>query len=943
MSKEEFLNNGRDFKIRSWPHAFIPQNVGMVSAVKAIPAKIGLYQQQQNHSVKNFFIPEWSGDNLPSKDFMNLVRSAQHLFYDAKKQYEKTTILPRSLKKAIYDEFLRYADSEAIESVDFHSFWDSHTLSRDPSLQNVLDDFKNVYCFRLVTVYIHKIKFILTLKESVKFPVTENFLLNPNSLLSRIFKKASSTEINCQSLGMNSYSWYRPSASCVKPIRVLKKKLSKMTASEMIKAFHYDHFTSKEKQSIPLRESQKYSHSLSHTSFGLFLNSLLTCYPKWFQKNECHSLKREVLKTKFVGASIDSFSLSHWPAREVNMHELKEDILLPSFVDEDGKNILYANICSELQFLTLLANMAQVHNYNAVKFICSSLKDENLWPRMNLMDQMHLPLEHDEIFQGLIYKRIVLYLPEVIKRNPHHHLITNINRHKKVLDKNGFMIVLTNQKLFLPGQADRMKVFLKEVKIHSYLNFEKLEGKGEIPNFFYVLSKRDQNEDSAFGPSTLLRNDRESLLTFNISGELFLFKNFKKIADEFKNFLHEKTPYTTPVYRNEINQSLLIEHHQDAIIGGRVLSSINSDNSNITHPKFFKGLTKFCTTFDQFFLVEHLKHNKRFDLTGDLLGHHYTYQDKYLYVLVIDFSRSTKVSLEIIHSYAYNARLEKYGTACFEYYGLLAKIPDININIFREFFNTEIGQQIIQLSLNGPISNLKSKINALLIPKFFSHTNFPSKMDQQSLAFMESPTETLMSAHPNDIGHKFLNIQKRLSSLENKYPWYILGLIIHFKNNCREALEVIDGKSTTDGINYNNPLIIDKITGLKTYSIFDNPDIYVEFYGKNELTLPFLTLSSFQKEENTWKLEIKTQVEGEEKIACVFYAEAELIQFLSYILEETIPKKPIISFLLQGLQIPRAAQLKEALNSYTSLKASFQKSYKNSQKIISNIFVQQIV
>ena len=909
---------------------------------KVTPPKMKFPQQKISYPIKDFFVPDWSGDNLPSKDFMDLVRSAQYLLHDARKQYEKTTILPRSLKRAIYDEFTLYAKSESAVVVEFDDFWNPSTADTDSSAVELLERFKNVYCFRLVTVYIYKMRFIFTLTEAINFSVTDNLLLNPNSLLSRIFRKGSSTEINCQSLGMNSYSWYRPSISCAHAIKTLKKKLSRTSACEMIKAFHYDHFTSQGKESIPLRESKDYSHSLSHISFGLFLNIILTRYPRWFLKSKGTSLKREILKTKFVGTSINSFSMSHWPAREAHINGLEEDILLPSFIGKEKNNVLYANICSELQFLTLLVNMAQHHHGNAVDFICTSLKNEYLWSEKNLMDQMHLPLDHAESSQGIVYNRVVLYLPEIIKRNPHHHLITNINRHRETLDKNGLMIVLTNQKLFVPSQSERMQAFLKDMRVHSFLNFEHLEGKGEIPDFFYIISKRSQKENPIFRPSTFLRNARESLLTFNISGKLFLFKDFKEIVREFEKFLNEKTPYTTPVYRQEISSSLSIEHHQDAIVDGRVLSSINDDNNKITHPHFFKGLTKSCTTFDQFFLVEHLKHNKRFDLTGDLLGHHYTYQEKYLYVLVIDFSCSTKVSLEIIHSYAYNARLEKYGTACFEYYGLLTKIPDININIFREFFNTEIGSQVIQLSLNGPISNLKSKINALLIPKFFSHTNFPSKINQQSFSFLESSSSKLISSHPDSIRQEFANVNKHISSLDSRYLWYILGLIIHFKNNCLKALEKIDGPSNVDGISYDNPLVIDKVTMLQTYPLFDNPDIYVEFCKKDELCLPLMTISS-QKDAASWRLELKAQVKNEETTVCIFYAEVELIHFLSYILEEAIDKGPIIASLLQGLQIPKTTQLKEALNSYASLKACFKKTYESSQKMISDIFVQQIV
>ena len=936
------MNKGRAFRIQSWVHPHTSEGDFLLASRTV--SKMRVPEEKKCHSIKNFFVPDWAGDNLPSNDFVDIVRSAQSLFCDAKMQYTRTTMLPRlpqSLKKAIYDEFIRYAGTENIEAIDFHDFWSSMADENSP-LQEVLEKFKNLYCFRLVMVYIYKMKFILTLTESINFPLSENLLLSPNSLLSKIFRKGSSTELNCYSLGVNSYSWYRPSSRCTKIVRFLKKKLTRTTACEMIKVCNYDHFTLQEKQNISLCESKEYSHSLSHKSFGLFINNLLSDYPRWLLSGNNSCQKKEILKTKFVGASMHSIFMSHWLARGESIDKQVQDIFLPTFFGENVNNILYTNVCSELQFLTLLAKTSQIQNINAVKFICNALKQESPASKMSLMDQMYLPLESDDNAQGLLYTRILLHLPEIVKRNPHYHLITKINHHIKALDENGFMFVLTNQKLFVPSQAERTELFLKDVKVHTFFNFEGLEGKGEIPDFLYIFSKKQHKTASAFLPSMTIGNNKESLLTFNIFGKIFLFKNFRKIVDELKAFLKEKTPYATPVHRSEINQSLTLEYHQDAIIGGKILSSTNRNNDNITHPNFFKRLTKSCTTFDKFFLVEHLKHKDRFDLTGDLLGLHYTYQDKYLYVLIVDFSCSTKVSIEIIPSEAYNARLEKYGTACFQYYGLLTKIPDININIFREYFNTEIGSQIVQLSLNGPIANLKSKINALLIPKFFSHTNFPSKMDQRGLSFLEYSCSTLLNKHPKTINQDFAAVEQYLEPLAIKYPWYILGISIHFKNNCLQAVDMVDGKSMVDGVNYSNPLIIDKITELQTYSLFDNPDIYIEFHikDKEELSLPLQACSS-QKNETGWGLELKSGTE--EKTICTFYAEAELIHFLVYILEEARSEKTKISSILQRLQIPKTEDLKQALSAYKSLKSCFENLYKNSQNMISDIFRRQIV
>ena len=898
--------------------------------------KIAKKKPSSPASIERFFIPDSTDAHLPSDNFIELVKALRLLVEEAENQFQTTTALPKSLKSIIHREFTHYASSQSFsieELVHCNIFWKSIQDFYSPA-RAILNRFKNIYCFRLVTVYLYKIKFIATLTETIGIPLTETHLLNPNSFIGDIFKNGSSTALNCHSLKTNSYSWFRPSHKYRLLIKNLGKRLSHINVTEMFKACDYETFINQGNSNVsPARIGD---HSLSHKTFGKFLNTLLASYPLWLQKKNSLSQKSQfqTLNTKFVGDALTPLAMSHWLAEENSLEKYENGILCPDFSGNDSNGGSHINICYELQFLMLLANISRSHNIDTIRFICNTINDKYSKHKTHCPRQMALPLGGDEC-HDLLYKRIVLNLSELPKNNPHHFLITQINNHKDALDEGGIMIVLCNQKLFVPSQADRVKNLLQDMTPNAVFHLGALCGKGEIPDFIYIFKKKDGDNYSL--SNTNLSSTKKSLFTFNISGELPVFKNFCKVADALENFLMTKTSYSTPVHRQEIDDELVFEFHQDAIINGKLLGATNHIENNVPHPNFFKNLIQSCITFDQFFLVEHLNHQKRFELTNDLLGLHYSYENKYPFILIVDFSDSTKVSLEIIHSQAYKARIEKYGTAYFQYYGLLAKIPDININLFREFFRTEIGYQITQLSLDGHTSNLKSKINSLLIPKFFAQTNLPPQSTQRSLRLFKTPPKELLKFYPQDLKNLFQDSEKILASITNEHPWYAMGLYVLFKNNCSSGIEQIKGKSNT--ADYCNPLIIDKLNELKTYPIFDNKDIHIKVNIKDKRDIHLPLYSTFiRKEEDNTILELQSN----ERLSpiCSFYADKELIHFIDYLLQEA--KGTAISSLLQGLHIPRTTSLKEALGAYHCLQDALETIYRNCKKAVSDIFIRQI-
>ena len=67
--------------------------------------------------LKNFLIPDWTADNLPSQDFIDLVKSMRLLLNEAKDQYKEITANPTpTFKTLLHKEFIDYAASNNIDT-----------------------------------------------------------------------------------------------------------------------------------------------------------------------------------------------------------------------------------------------------------------------------------------------------------------------------------------------------------------------------------------------------------------------------------------------------------------------------------------------------------------------------------------------------------------------------------------------------------------------------------------------------------------------------------------------------------------------------------------------------------------------------------------------------------------------------------------------------------
>ena len=889
-----------------------------------------------------FFIPGWKGEGLITSSAIVIKNSLSNLTIDAQALFKKSCSTSKSMKLQTYNEFLHFAEYAKIDKslvTQHQDFW-LHVQDETSPLKKPIDDFLKIHCFRAVAIYLFRIKFIMDLAKEQRLVVTEDILMNPLSFLGKIFVKDSSTELLCDSLQINQYSWYRPGLEYKDSLIRLKDAFLNVTLTELIKLIS----TPKDDKIYSIRN---YSHSISHLSFGLLVNELLIKFPTWLspkEKTKSYSDQKlcilpKTINTRFAGNHVSSMALSHWLAQESNVKVSHwNNLICPEF---DGLEFIdgqFLKICQELQFLSFLTRVAAVHKYEIIPFICKIMREkyknsiEEGIGQASFFNLGGLPSS------DTLYSRVVLNITELPKTNPHHYLIQQILAQKPFLKKDAIVYVFTNQKLFVPSHSDRVEQLLKEFKVEACLNMEELKGKGEIAHFAYILTRRStslvQKNKHLFEVN---RKMKESCLSFEFKGNLTRFNKFHKLVMEIQNFINSKNPVTTPMFVSEVEEDIFFEFHQDAIIDGKLVSSVsNKEAGHLPHPSFFKNLTKSSTSLDTFFNIELISHDdfssQKRSLSSEMLGLKFGPERQYPLLLIVNQNDPMDVKIELTPIDAYRGKLEQYGTAFYSYFGLTQKHPAINLNVFREYFSSMLGHQIIQLQLSDGPAKLKAKLRSLMVPHFFAATHFMPENLKKNFEVLDFEADSLRNIHPQELLSKFTNVKVAMQTHAREYPWHILGLLSHFKLQMKSLVqELEEGKPQT--FNFSNELIANELIKLKTQAIYPkNPDVYVDYKIKNnhELQLP-LTSLTIKNNEETSTLIFKHR----EKDIIHLHSSAIMVHFVKYILQTANGIK--ISDILLNLKVPSITDLTMTTKSFEDLKSTKQNLLKDTEDLIASI------
>ena len=294
-----------------------------------------------------------------------------------------------------------------------------------------------------------------------------------------------------------------------------------------------------------------------------------------------------------------------------------------------------------------------------------------------------------------------------------------------------------------------------------------------------------------------------------------------------------------------------------------------------------------------------------------------------------------KIDLEIIPSSSYKAKVEEYGYACFHYFGLIPKKLNLNVNVFREYFLTDIGQQIIQLSLDG-LTKLKSKLQTLLVPKFFIPANQSDLDLHENFHFLKSEPSELLNLHPEFLSNSFNLFTDSLNEYTQKYPLEILEIINQFKLTIQQCLKNNDLMNSGSG--YQNPLIREKLEGLTLRPIFNNNEnIHIEplTNKKENLHLP-LTHTQIKQKGDNWYLELSSNGMKVFRL----YSDPILLNFMSFLMGSVVDLP--ISRILMTLSVPKMEDLKEVLDNFNDVESCLNSLYQDTSAMISTLITRQI-
>ena len=230
-----------------------------------------------------------------------------------------------------------------------------------------------------------------------------------------------------------NHRWFRPPNYLAEKVSSISNKFLGIPVTEIFKIFQE-----------PLLEIDKlkgkqdrYSHTLSHKAFGNFIHKILIHLPQWLlPKEETLNIRPwethrgsetpKSLNTKYSGENLSSLILSHWLSQEINLPDNEEFnweyLLSPDFIGNDQDSVTFVKISNELQFLTLIVQLAKKQSYDPVLLISRIIREKENQNHDEINGQMSM-FSPQEVKTENNYKRIVLNLSTLLKR-----IITSLSR-----------------------------------------------------------------------------------------------------------------------------------------------------------------------------------------------------------------------------------------------------------------------------------------------------------------------------------------------------------------------------------------------------------------------------------------------------------------------------------------------------------------------------------
>lgn len=899
-----------DGPAEAWkPRGRFPTFIHHTKAPK-LPKAIG-----DKFSPVHCFVPGWKGDSLLSKNVIRFERVMTLVQMDVKNELFKTKDFPKTIKLGLYNEFLSYAETLGLhfEGMDdlarFWSFIDPEKLQEEERLSNFID----IYANRVATITFLKLRFISSLLDRCGIELTDKALLYPTSFLSQIFKKGSFTELQSRALESNLYSWYRPNETMKEAMKELLSVSKDLAITEITKHISFRTQVAQDQQKV-------YSHALSHLSMGLFLNSLQINFPLWLETIEARSIPanmedEKIISCKYFGDYLESLSLSHWLAQENNIDFRWDEVLCPDFKGLEFVSGTFAKICNELQFLTFLAHKASYQNEKPIEYI-SKIMRGHFKNRKNTSGRSGLLLE-DNPFYTSTYDRVVLNLCHFPKNNPQHYLMTQIMDQVKYLKPNGYLFVMSSKKLFVPSLRERLEPVLRELKTEAIFDFENVKGKGELGSYIYIFRKKNKTDP-----------EKQLCSYFRVSVELENFQQFSSITEHLRSFYLSHLQEVPPMAHLDYHDGFKLEFFNEAIVNGMLIHSASEDSSRITHPAYFKSLLANCVPMDTIFEIRALSSQEKFSPAELNLG----LKKDVAYFIVVDF-RHGDVNLELHPMDTFRSIHSDYGETLCAYFQLLPKIPGLNPNLLRNYFQTTVGKQVSNLTFTGGQNLVKGSLSKFLVPKFLTETEMLPDHMKSGFRILELTEEQLLEVNPKEIQKAYSHIDQLTKDVFPRYACEILSRFSNFERTLQSLIWKLDGSA----VSFNNPVIHSQLVNKPSRPVYpDNNDVFIEFVeatNPSDIHLPLTETQVKVTHEGELKL-YSLELISNKRVIVRIHAEEPLVMFIQFLC--SFAMNVPMSKLLRALHVPTLKDLKLIIETTRDFKVTYEAVLKDVQNSIMN-------
>ncbi len=861
------------------------------------------------------FVPGWKGDSLLSRNVIRFERVMTLVQMDVKNELFKTKDFPKTIKLGLYNEFLSYAETLGLHFEgldDLGRFWahlGPEKLQEDERLANFID----IYANRVATITFLKLRFISSLLDRCGLEFTDKALLYPTSFLSQIFKKGSLTELQSRALESNLYSWYGPNDTMKEAMKELLSVSKELAITEITKHISL-------RTQVSQDQCKVYSHALSHLSMGLFLNSLQINFPLWQETIEASSPpvnfeEEKIISCKYFGDYLESLSLSHWLAQENNIDFRWDEVLCPDFKGLEFVSGTFVKICNELQFLTFLAHKASYQNERPIEYI-SKIMRGHFKNRKNTPGRPGLLLE-DNPFYTSTYDRVILNLVHFPKSNPQHYLMTQIMDQVKYLKPNGYLFVMSSKKLFVPSLRERLGPVLRELKTEAIFDFENVKGKGELGSYIYVFRKKNKSAP-----------EKQLCSYFRISVELENFQQFSAITEHLRSFYISHLQEVPPMAHIDFPDGFKLEFFQEAIINGMLIHSTSEDSSRITHPSYFKSLLANCVPLETIFEIRALSSQEKYSSSELNLG----LRKDVAYFVVVDF-RQGDAKIELHPMDTFRSIHSDYGESLCSYFQLLPKIPGLNPNILRNYFQTAVGKQVSNLTFSGGHNLVKGSLAKFLVPKFLTETETLPDHMKSGFRILDLTSEQLLEVNPKEIQKAYSHIDQLTKDVFPRFACEILSRFSNFERSLQSLIWQLEGHA----VSFNNPLIHAQLETRPSRSIYpDNRDVFLEFVDSSNPSSLHLPLTEAQlKVTHDGELKLYSlEIFSNQHLIVRVHSEEPMVLFIQFLC--SFAKNVPVSKLLRALHVPSLRDLKEILETSAELKQSYEELLKDVQNSITN-------